>query len=189
MEINLRRAAKLRSKLEARLNELRAEVRNTVISVNPLDTDIEERLTKAREEWQRAGGRLAALSEVLLSLRLAIAAKNADSYIADKIATIANLKLAREVTRQLAKAGPMLNAAQRQARIEAEKIRLNNGAYVNEVVFDFRVDGDIAAAKQSEREIDLTIEQLHMEVETQNAKLTISLDENHVALLQAEGLL
>lgn len=188
MDITLRRAAKLRSKLEAQINKIRSELRDTTVTVNPLDTYNTDLLDKARNAWMTKVARLTEMEGVLLAIRTRIASKNTESYISDRIAMIALMKNTLATFRALSPSA-RLTKEQCEARLAAGKIQLERNGYAQDVYFDFLTDADIDTLHKTQRQLERDMEQLHMEVEEKNAKLTISLEENEVTILTREEVL
>ena len=189
MEISLRKAAKLRSKVEARLNEVRGALRAPYISFNPLDTSYEAQVKAVRDEWDRNFARSINLQSLVVALRNKIAAKNSDSYISVKITELAALKAQRAMLKTLIATPPAVSGESLQAQIDSAKKQMEQSGYANEITLYALTAEDIATLKKMERAAEKHAEKLHEEVESSNARLTIVLSDDEVAFLTSEDLL
>lgn len=190
MEISLRKAAKLRSKTEARLNEVRTALKAVQISFNPFDISYESQVQTAREEWDRNFARSLNLQSLVVALRNKIAAKNSDSYISTKITELAAIKSQRVLLKYLIATPPSQTEGALRAAIESAQKQIEQGSYGHhEISLNILSASDIATLKNMDRTAELHAEKIHEDVEASNARLTIILSDEEVAFLTSEELL
>jgi hypothetical protein len=81
--VTLRRAAKIRNRLETRVAELSMKLRQVHVSINVHDTNIVAQLSEKENQYRELMGRYVAASGVLTNLRLRIGTSNATTGLND----------------------------------------------------------------------------------------------------------
>lgn len=139
--ISLREAAKLRSKIENRLAELRNElyIGGGMVSVNLFDPDPLKELNEKPGEIRTAFARQQALAEVLRRIRITIDDANhgreraTGHSVSDLLAEIASLNAQIQALRPVLNPAPRLSDEQIQARIDGHLDLLESGNEATDV--------------------------------------------------------
>ncbi len=189
MDITLRKATKLRSKLENRLKELRQLLKAPAIQVSPLDESLQTQITEAREEWKRNFARQGVVKGVLTSLRNKIAAKNSDSYISVRITELASVKTQRDLLSEILRNKATPSDDTLAAQIATARTQQEVNGYCHDLSVSILSADDLAVVKKLDRELEKAAEATHEAVEGMNANLTITLSDEEVAFLTAEEIL
>src|SRR5690348_12880982 len=190
MEITLRRAAKLRTKIQQTVQSLSHELSNSSIHVNAFDANIENKLEDARNEFLRNLALYNSLSDVLINHRARIGAKNNDTYVSDRITKINGLKARNELYRLLSSSDVRMDDSEVSARIQTHTKQLEAGnAYLQDLYLPFLSMKNVEDIKTMHVALTREIENLQDEVEAINAKTTILLTDTEVAILETASLL
>lgn len=190
--ITVRRASKIRNKIEARLAEIRSELlAGTTISVFVTETDIQSIINKASAEFGQLFARYGALGATLYELRARIGSVNAASGVNTALTRLSSLNSQRDLVRRLlATARPTISTEQAQARLELLREQLVNGkSYSNEVAFDVTSQDTINSLKSLEAALSRDVDATHDALERLNSSAEVELSDADVALLTAEGIL
>lgn len=193
-KITLRRAAKLRNKVEERLAVIRQELtQGTTVSVFITETDIAGIIAKASTEFSQLYARHSALSALAYELRSRIGITNATSGVNAGLTRIAALNSQRDLVRKLiAVVKPTLSLEQAQARLELAREQSKTAdrySRTNEIVLDVMPQETINSLKALEVSLSRDLDATHDAVEKLNSSVEIELTEADQALLSAEGLI
>ena len=190
--ITVRRASKIRNKLEARLAEIRNELlAGTTVSVFVTETDIAGILSKASLEFSQLFARYSALSNTAYELRARIGVSNATSGVNTALNALSALNSQRDVVRRvLSTARPTISLEQVQARLELfrEQLALGNGHATN-ISLDVTSEETLNSLKSLEAALSRDIDATHDALERLNSSAEVELSDAYVALLTAEGIL
>ena len=192
-KITLRRASKIRNKVEAQLKEIRAELqKSTTVEVNVTDTNVAELISAATTKFGQQFARYSALSNVYYELRTSVGVQNSSGGVNETLARIAAYNSQRDVIRQLVdRIAPALSVEQVNARLALAKEQLTNGRGYGREDVDFPVlpQETIDGLKAEDKRISLEIDTLHDGLERLNSTVVIDLSDAAEAILSAERLL
>jgi len=191
--ITVRRASKIRNKIEARLTEIRNELQvGTTVTVHVTDLNLAETINKASIEFSQLFARYSALSNAAYELRAIIGASNEASGVNTTLTRLSALNSQRDVVRRiLSSVRPTLSIEQAQARLELarEQVATGKGYAPQEVQFDVTSQETINSLKSLEAALSRDIDATHDALERLNSSAEVELSEANVALLTAEGIL
>lgn len=192
-EITLRRANKLRVKVEARVQEIRREFGNTNISINLFSSNASGKVTERQNKIAVAIGRFVALNTVLGELREQIAQKNVQSGVSAILAQKATMERLRDMYRQLSGTEPAPNQDEMSSLIEARKKNFENSAAGygshDEVQFSVLQKDVIDSATDVYEQLVADISSAEDKIEQLNATSRITLAPTSDAVLQSEKLI
>jgi hypothetical protein len=190
MQITLRRANKLRVKLEARLNEVTNLLGNPTLNVSIHAENISQKVEGVREAYLKTLARHGSLNNVLTTLRKDIAKANVEFGVSDMLTQTAGLQRERRVLRNVEGASFAPSAAEIQSEVDTEKRNSSVGyGRNNTVMFGVMTEAIVTEAAKRLREIDLELAALEDMREGLNAKSRIELDSQSESILKAESLL
>jgi hypothetical protein len=189
MNITLRRANKLRVKVEARVNEVAALLQNPNASVSVYAQDIPAKLLERREAFLKTMARHGALNNVLTNLRRTIAAANVEAEVSNKLAYTAGLQRERNILRRVAEGDVMPSQAEIDATVRGATATVNSYRHSDDVSFGVLSEDILKEVNDRLRKIDLELSALEDAREGINANVKITLDPSHEAILKAEGLI
>lgn len=189
MEITLRQASKLRSKVETAAAEARIGCINN-IHVNVQDENYLEQINDASNKVVDALNRNGKLEGALLALRILIGEANASSGINARLATNARLNAKLGVLKSLTKATPRLTDEQITARVKGALARLDTASYASEDLnMSIHSQSQIDEFKTMEKEIRKMIESVTDDLESLNNTINITLPEEVITILTDEDLI
>lgn len=127
-DISLRRAAKLRSRMENRLRELESELTsNTILTVNVYDPDVATQFGQQQETFLGLYARYVALSRAVSSFRGLISQTNARVQVDTMLAMNAQVNRHLQILRKLVNVAPRPSDDQIRARLDGAKIEAAAG--------------------------------------------------------------
>ena len=191
--VSLRRAAKIRNKIEEKIRELQADMAHLqTLNLHILDSNVQDTIHARRNEFLNAFTRLAALNTVLYTIRVRIGSANAASGINDKLTLLSLLNTQRQNIRMVltrAKNG-VLTPEQITNRLALLKAQVESGNnYVQDLTVPV-VNAEIINALQvDDRKLSSDIDATNDSIEEINNIVTVEIDDAHISVLQAEGLL
>jgi hypothetical protein len=212
--MTLRKAAKVRSKIEERIAELTEELNQTHVTVNLNDnTSISDVIGAARAEYTRKYTLLSVLLDVQVQIRNQIATANVNAGVSQRLASIAALESRLKVfspkedvlsyadsgrrrprrKRRNVVSNDALTMEQIVARYQAAKAKLQNSENSYNIqetqTFSF-VSPEMAESFNEEvASLKRVIEDLHEQNEAANASTKISLTDATMAILQQHDLI
>jgi hypothetical protein len=190
--ITVRRASKIRNKIEARLAEIRNDLfAGITVSVFVTETDIAGILSKASQEFSQLFARYSALSNTAYELRARIGNSNAVSGVNTALTRLSALNSQRDLVRRiLASARPTISTEQAQARLELLREQVANGkGYTNDIQLNVNSQETLNSLKSLEAALSRDVDATHDALERLNSSAEVELSDADVALLTAEGIL
>lgn len=196
MKITLRRAAKLRNRVAARLQEIQnANLTNLYVTVNIYDPDVADQLSGKAEDFNEAFVRYIALSGVLVRLRQAVGKVNTQEGVDDLLAEQVALLGQRAVISRIAGLTQFRpTEAQVKARLDgqAEVNKAGRRGYGGDdttINFVFLTENVVEDAKNKLQQIQTRLDEIQDRLEAINASRNIELSEQSLATLTAEKLI
>lgn len=191
MKITLRRAAKLRNKVDGRITELRRELRNTHIYLNVHDPRPTKVISDARDRYLAVLARANALTDVLGHLRMEIGRVNSREGINALLTEMATIDQKLALAEDVAGATPSLSESQILARVEAERKMSENGNVhrgpdMTVYVLNAEV---IRSAKETVANLTRRKESIQDAIEKVNAENDVQLSDEVFDVLKAEHLI
>jgi hypothetical protein len=192
-EITLRRANKLRVKIELRIHELRRDLGNFNVAVSLFSPDPTAKLTERQEKISLLLGRFVAVNTALGELREQIARINVLSGVSGLLTQKATMERFRDVYRQLSGAEPTPSQEEILTLLDARKKNFQNStaAYLSheDVVFSVIRKDVIESATSAFEQLVADIASNEDKVEQLNATSRITLPPATEAILQSEKLI
>lgn len=188
--ITLRRAAKIRNRLQSRLAELERAVQSASTAVNIYDPDLLEQLHGAVERHQSSVAQYEMVSNVTESLRVKIGQANHAAGITDLLTRQAALAGRLAVYRRVMAMPVMPTDAQIQARIDAARTTTRDSYGSSDIAAYSPVTAETAeSARQLSHTLQFKFDAIQDSLESLNANTTIELDDVELAVLQSEQMI
>lgn len=191
--VTLRRAAKIRNRLESRIQDLARELRSTTISANIYDKNIVDQLSTSENEFRNTLARYMAASAALNELRIQIAKVNAKMGVNDLLTQRSTLQgqLARISTISGLTEG-RLTSEQITARVAGLVERAKSGSAYSHVDdnihLTFISKEMIADAEKTAHDLQIKLDEIQDELESINSTQTVELSEQELTVLQSEKI-
>lgn len=192
MQISLRRAAKIRNRVNAKIQELERELRDSLtIRVNIHDTDILEQIQKGTSDSEELIARLTSLSTVLANLRTLIGRANAEEGVDELLTQLAADAKKLEMFRILNYAIPRASDAQITSRVagEVERLKVVTQSTGTTMMFDVVPEKTLYRIKETCRDLQSNIDALQDKVEAINSTTKIDVSSADESLLVAEKII
>ena len=198
MKVTLRKAAKIRNRIEDRLAELKdsladkssyrgyGQPQNFTKTISVYDTDVMEQLAKAESKIVVDYNQFVQLSNAMAWLRSEISTKNVECGISAILAAINALESQLKVVESLSKADVALNQGQLEARLEGErgKISRSTSPVESTISFPYLTDGAVESFKERIVELQNAVGQSHDSLENLNGTVTIEISSEIEQLFQ-----
>lgn len=190
MKISLRKATKLRNKVQERVNELYRDLSFTSIPVNVFDPDPLKIVRGAQEDFVRTYALYTSRVGILFELRELIGVANATSGISDNLTKIAASTAQSNVIKRVLRGTERLSDDQITARVSGAQEKQKGNSYASEeITFEFLDEATLIELKNHEIEIRRRIEELIDQNEQLNNTVTITISDTTVTWLKSDGIL
>jgi hypothetical protein len=191
--VTLRKAAKLRSRVANKMQEILQEVHQRRDFVSVYDKDIMAQLNERESEFTTAFARYRALSDAYSDLRALIARGNVESSVSSILAELNGIEAVLGVTRSFASRVPRMSAENIQARVDGaiERSKVAAGMVGEQLNLEALTQTTIDELKKLEIELELKVSALHDKMEELNVTQTFSIDlpDGMVTLFKMENVL
>ena len=188
--ITLRRAAKIRNRLQGRLHELERQVESSIAQVNIHDPDVLTQLHAAVEKHRAAVALYDVVSNTAENIRLKIGQANHKAGITDILTRQAAVQGRLAVYRRISTLSVMPSDEQIQARIDAARVAQPNSYSASDTAaYSAATPEVVESARQLIHSLQSTADALQDSLESLNAQTTIELEDVELAILQSEGLI
>lgn len=192
MNITLRRASKIRNRLDARLNEAFNDLRNTQATVNMYDPDVIEQVKTKSNKFSGLFAKYLVLSAASTKLRRLIGEANAMNGIDALVAEQTALKGRMSIINTLANQEVMPTDEQMKARLEGERQIGSESSYRgygnNTIAFGIMTEEMIGQMETMKTEIQSKIDEIQDRLETANSTITVVLDAELASVLATEKI-
>lgn len=191
--VTLRKAAKLRSRVANKMQEILQDIHRTQQFVSVYDKDITEQLNKSESEFITSFARYRALSNAYSDLRAIIAKGNVESTVSAILAELNGVESVLNVVRSHANRTPRMSAANIQARVDGaiERTKVAAGMVGEQLNLEALTQETVDELKKLEVELQLKVSDLHDHMEALNVTETFSIElsDEMVSLFKLENVL
>lgn len=191
MKITLRKAAKIRNALEAKVNEIYRDVTETKEAVNVYDPEPIAVINARYETFQRTYAKYISLTKVLYGLRSQISAANSRVGVSANLTNIAMYNSLLGVVSRISKGTPRLTDEQINNRLVGIRDKIKSGGFgVSDIVdFNFLPTTSFDSLENEQKNLKRAIDDLHEVNERLNMTSIIDISDKAVQILQMNGLL
>lgn len=191
MKVTLRKAAKIRSKIENKLKDIHAQISYPVVDINVYDPDPVEQFREAKRDFYRKYTEYTTLSNALVELRTLIANANANVGINTDLTKLAGLNARLSLVKKYKNENNGLTEDQLKARVNGLRERLSLSEYAtHEVIsvsfFDFDTQQEFVSEEYS---LQNEVEHIVEEIERKNNTHYVVLNDDLVSVLNNFNLL
>ena len=191
--VTLRKAAKLRSRVATKMQEILQEVHQRRDTVSVYDKDIMEQLNERENDFTTAFARYRALSDAYSDLRAMIAKGNVESTVSAILAELNGIEAVLGVVRSYSNRTPRMSTSNIQARIDGaiERSKVAQGMVGEQLNLEALTQTTIDELKKLEIELELKVSDLHDHMEALNITQTFSIDlsDGMINLFKMENVL
>lgn len=193
MQVSLRKAAKIRSRVASKLQEITQRLyRQQMFVTSVYDTDVLKQLNDREGEFITEFARYRAISSEYSNLRGIIALANSDSGVSSLLAELNGLEAVLGTIHGLVvNLVPRMTPENIQARLAGAQERAKVAASMvgENVNFDYLTEQNLEAFKKLERELQAQISNLHDKMEEINISFSVELSDGMVSLFTMEDIL
>lgn len=191
MKVTLRKAAKIRSKIENKLRDIYVQISYPVVDINVYDPDPVEQFREAKRDFYRKYIEYTTLLNALVELRTLIANANANVGINTDLTKLAGLNARLSLVKKYKNENNGLTEDQLKARVNGLRERLSLSEYAtHEVIrvsfFDFDTQQEFVSEEYS---LQNEVEHIVEEIERKNNTHYVVLNDDLVSVLNNFNLL
>ena len=191
--VTLRKAAKLRSRVASKMQEILQEVHQRQDFISVYDKDIMAQLNERESDFTTAFARYRALSDAYSDLRALIAKGNVESGVSAILAELNGIEAVLGVISSFASRTARMSAENIQARVDGatERAKVATSMAAEQMNLESLTQGTIDELKKLEIELALKVSALHDKMEELNVTQTFSfeLPVGMVTLFKMENVL
>ena len=193
MKITLRKAGKVRNKVQQKLQTLSMQLNQLGVSVN-VYADLEAsrmKLNKANAEFTETLASYTALSDVVVQIRSAIATANENAGVNLLLANQAALTGKKSIFSRIARETAVAPSLEEMTSLITGQVNLNsgNGRYPEkELGFNILTQEQIDAAEAEVVTLNKALDAIVDELEERNVSVSLTLDDALVSVLTAHNI-
>jgi hypothetical protein len=193
-KITLRRAAKIRNRLEGKMNELRNSFSHPAININVVDPDAAQQVETFSKTLDGVFARFLATSNALSELRTLIGKSNADNGINELVARQSALKGRLSTIAGINEGFVKPTGEQIDARIASARTMLSSdrasryGGNDNSMFYALSADM-IETVNKMKVELQTEIDDIQEKLEYSNSNTLVELPDTVISVLKVEQII
>jgi hypothetical protein len=188
--LTLRKAARLRKLIEARMSELRAQAQQLSAAVNIFDPKPLDEIDERAENFQKNYAKMNTLAEVLFALRTSVGAANHTAGVNALLTERAKVQTRLAFLHQIVRNEARLDSETIMARIAGMRDKNANAvAYNDNLHFDVLPQEVLDSLKAEQKSLRIKEVGISDKIEQLNNTATVTMSDENVTLLTAEGIL